>query len=93
LILWFCLSVPEVRAPIERSSVITVEAMDLDGKPVKYENTEGMLARVLLHEMDHLNGKLFVDLITEDYLTKDEIAEIMAEIKRIEKKAKRGLKK
>lgn len=55
-----CLSVPEVRGRIKRAGTITVEALNLDGKKVRVEGTD-LLARVLQHEIDHLNGTLFIE--------------------------------
>ena len=55
-----CLSVPEIRGDVERAEKVTVEALDLDGNKVRIEGTD-LLARVLQHEIDHLNGVLFVD--------------------------------
>jgi len=58
-----CLSVPEFRADVKRAASITVEGYDREGKPVKID-AEGMLAIVLQHEIDHLNGTLFLDHIS-----------------------------
>ena len=58
-----CLSVPEFRADVKRFESIIVEGVDREGRPVKLE-AEGMLAIVLQHEIDHLNGKLFIDHIS-----------------------------
>ena len=58
-----CLSVPELRADVKRSARILVEAVDRDGNPLKIE-AEGLLAIVLQHEIDHLNGTLIVDHIS-----------------------------
>ena len=58
-----CLSVPEFRADVKRFASIIVEGIDREGRPVKLE-AEGMLAIVLQHEIDHLNGKLFIDHIS-----------------------------
>ncbi len=58
-----CLSVPEFRADIKRASRILVEAVDEDGNPKRFE-AEGMLAIVLQHEIDHLNGTLFIDHVS-----------------------------
>ncbi|MFO7849505.1 MAG: peptide deformylase [Spirochaetia bacterium] len=55
-----CLSIPGVYADVMRSSSITVQALNERGKPFKLE-ADGMLARVILHEMDHLKGVLFID--------------------------------
>jgi peptide deformylase len=58
-----CLSVPEFRADVKRSASILVEGVDRNGRPLKLE-AHGMLAIVLQHEIDHLNGKLFIDHIS-----------------------------
>ena len=58
-----CLSVPDFRADVKRSARILVEAVDREGKPFRLE-AEGMLAIVLQHEIDHLNGRLFIDRIS-----------------------------
>jgi peptide deformylase len=55
-----CLSVPDFRADLKRASAILVEGFDREGKPIQIE-AEGYLAIVLQHEIDHLNGKLFID--------------------------------
>lgn len=55
-----CLSVPDVRGEVKRSENVTVEALDLDGNKVRIEATD-LLARAIQHEIDHLNGILFVD--------------------------------
>ena len=58
-----CLSVPEFRADVKRFASIIVEGIDREGRPVQLE-AEGMLAIVLQHEIDHLNGKLFIDHVS-----------------------------
>ena len=58
-----CLSVPDLRADVKRAARILVEAVDRDGTPLRIE-AEGMLAIVLQHEIDHLNGTLIVDHIS-----------------------------
>jgi peptide deformylase len=58
-----CLSVPEFRADVKRSNVILIEGFDRDGKPLQVE-ADGFLAIVLQHEIDHLNGKLFIDHVS-----------------------------
>ena len=55
-----CLSVPEIWDDVERPARIKAEYLDLDGKRVELE-ADGMLATCLQHEMDHLNGVLFID--------------------------------
>lgn len=58
-----CLSVPDFRANVKRAARILVEAVDRQGAPLRIE-AEGMLAIVLQHEIDHLNGTLFIDRIS-----------------------------
>ncbi len=58
-----CLSVPEYRSDVKRSAKILVEGVDREGKPRRIE-AEGFPAIVLQHEIDHLNGKLFIDRIS-----------------------------
>ena len=55
-----CLSIPEVRAPVARNATIQVEAYDLSGNPIQFE-ADGLMARILQHETDHLDGTLFID--------------------------------
>lgn len=55
-----CLSIPDVRAPVVRKETIEVEAYDLQGNPIGLE-ASGLLARILQHETDHLDGTLFID--------------------------------
>ncbi|NNG01628.1 MAG: peptide deformylase [Desulfobacteraceae bacterium] len=58
-----CLSVPEYRADVMRARRILVEAVDRDGNPLRFE-AEGFPAVVIQHEIDHLNGTLFIDHIS-----------------------------
>ena len=58
-----CLSVPDFRADVKRAAYLTVEGHDRDGNPLKID-AEGLLAIVLQHEIDHLNGKLFIEHIS-----------------------------
>ncbi len=55
-----CLSVPGVKATIERYDKIVVEYIDLEGQGMTLE-AEGLLAVVIQHETDHCNGKIFID--------------------------------
>jgi len=59
-----CLSVPGFYETVERSNQIKVRALDRDGKPFELD-TDGLLAVCIQHEMDHLQGKLFVDYLSE----------------------------
>jgi len=58
-----CLSVPEFRADVKRAELILVEGVDRDGNPVRFE-ADGLLSIVIQHELDHLNGTLFIDRIS-----------------------------
>jgi peptide deformylase len=58
-----CLSVPEYRADVKRAERILVEGYDREGSPLRFE-AEGIHAIVLQHEIDHLNGTLFIDHIS-----------------------------
>lgn len=58
-----CLSIPGVAASVERPTFCVVEATDEKGQPVRIE-AQGMLARCLQHEIDHLDGVLFIDRIS-----------------------------
>jgi peptide deformylase len=55
-----CLSIPDFSEKVKRPRSVVVEAQSLDGAPVTLE-VEGFLARVICHEIDHLDGVLFVD--------------------------------
>ena len=58
-----CLSIPDFREPVTRARQVTVKAQDVNGK--WFEKTgEDLLARALLHETDHLNGKLYISHIS-----------------------------
>ena len=58
-----CLSVPDVREKVARPYRVTVRGLDLRGEPVEVEG-EDVLARALCHEIDHLDGVLFVDKLS-----------------------------
>ncbi len=68
-----CLSIPGWVGDVPRMTSITVKAIDLDNRHVRIK-AEGMLARVLQHEIDHLDGILFVDRV-EDRTTLFEVVE------------------
>ncbi|OLD77369.1 MAG: hypothetical protein AUG87_04915 [Candidatus Rokubacteria bacterium 13_1_20CM_4_70_14] len=65
-----CLSIPGVFAPVTRSEWVKIEARDGDGRPVAID-ARGLRARVLQHELDHLDGILFIDRL--DPVTRDRI--------------------
>ena len=58
-----CLSVPDIYEPVERAEKIRVKALDRDGNQFELE-AEGLLAVCIQHEIDHLDGKLFVDYLS-----------------------------
>lgn len=65
-----CLSIPGVFAPVTRAAWVKVEARSVDGQPLTI-NARGLRARVLQHEIDHLDGVLFIDRV--DPMVRDRI--------------------
>jgi peptide deformylase len=67
-----CLSLPDIRGQVPRWAAITVDALDRTGQPVKVE-AAGFFARIIQHEIDHLDGVMFLDrmddLMTLTHLT------------------------
>ncbi len=59
-----CLSVPGVRADVTRPARVSVQATGLNGRVFRL-NAQGLLARAIQHELDHLNGRLFIDCLDE----------------------------
>lgn len=55
-----CLSIPGSYGPVSRPERVTLSGLDKNGKPIKIK-AWGLLARVFQHEVDHLDGKLFID--------------------------------
>jgi peptide deformylase len=60
-----CLSVPGIWAPTVRAMHAVVEGFDVHGEPLRLEGS-GLMARCLQHEVDHLDGRLFLDRLTGD---------------------------
>ncbi|HEY8553029.1 MAG TPA: peptide deformylase [Burkholderiales bacterium] len=58
-----CLSVPGIFEPVARASQVKVRALDAEGRPFELEAT-GLLATCIQHEIDHLDGKVFVDRLS-----------------------------
>lgn len=56
-----CLSFPEIRLKITRPKSVSVRAQDVDGNEFTIEKAEGLASRALQHEIDHLNGIMFID--------------------------------
>ena len=73
-----CLSVQHIYGKVPRHTKVRIKAMDLDGNEVRFK-AEGFLARVLQHEIDHCNGKVFIDHIkdkTDAFYTLDKKGEL-----------------
>lgn len=81
-----CLSFPEITGEIVRAKSITVRAQNLDGEPIEIETT-GFLARAVQHEVDHLNGILFIDRMS----TAAKIS-LSSKLKRLQKETRSGAK-
>lgn len=60
-----CLSLPGLLYPVDRSMDVTIEGLDEAGEPVSISATD-LQARVFQHELDHLNGVLFIDHLSDD---------------------------
>ena len=82
-----CLSFPEITGEIERAESVRARAQLLDGSTMELEAT-GLLARALQHEVDHLNGILFIDRMNS--ATKVALA---SRLKRMQKETERGIRK
>lgn len=67
-----CLSIPGVYLQVVRPSVVDVSFRDELGRPRRLK-ADGLLARCILHEMDHLKGVLFVDRVTDELTLNDEL--------------------
>lgn len=77
-----CLSLPEFLTNVERPAKCTVRAMDLSGETITI-NAEGLLCRALLHEIDHLNGVLFTEYVTDEDVLANEIPILKDRIQKI----------
>ena len=78
-----CLSFPDITAEVERADSVEVEAQTLEGETVRIEAT-GLLARALQHEVDHLNGILFIDRMSSGIK-----ASLASRLKRLQKETLR----
>lgn len=79
-----CLSVPLVYDKVQRNAQVTVRALDRDGKSYEFE-ADGLLAICVQHEMDHLQGKVFVEYLSQ--LKRDRIKTKMLKKTRDEERA------
>ncbi|HVY58393.1 MAG TPA: peptide deformylase [Xanthobacteraceae bacterium] len=77
-----CLSIPEIHEDVERPTRVRFKYLDLDGKPHEVD-ADGLFATCIQHEIDHLNGVLFIDHISK--LKRDRI------LKKFTKAAKRAV--
>ena len=74
-----CLSVPGVYAKVTRAARVRVRALDAAGKPFEMEGG-GLLARAFQHEIDHLEGKLFIDHL--DFVHKLKVMAILKDVRK-----------
>jgi len=82
-----CLSFPEIYTDITRPESVEVEAMNAEGKPIRFK-AGGLLSRAVQHEVDHLNAILFIDRMTSEAK-----AEVKDEIDALQGTTKEELKK
>jgi len=81
-----CLSFPEITGEIERAKTVAARAENLEGNKIELE-ASGLLARAIQHEIDHLNGILFIDRMS----SAAKIA-LSSRLKRLQKETQRGVK-
>ncbi len=82
-----CLSIPGVSAEVARPEKVEIRYTDIDGKTVQGV-AEGILARVIQHELDHLNGRLFIDYLDEATLA--EFQPILEKLNETQTKVRAG---
>jgi peptide deformylase len=78
-----CLSFPDITAEIERATSVELEAETLEGEKIRLE-ASGLLSRALQHEVDHLNGILFIDRMSSAAK-----ASVASKLKRLQKETQR----
>jgi peptide deformylase len=85
-----CLSFPEIYTDIARPESVEVEAINAEGKPIRFK-AGGLLSRAVQHEVDHLNAILFIDRMTAEAKAevKDEIDALQAATREALKKQKK----
>ncbi len=74
-----CLSIPGYAGDVERYTAVTVKGFDLQGKPIKIK-AEDWLARIFQHEIDHLDGILFIDRALKVWKIKAEPSEVKVKV-------------
>ena len=72
-----CLSIPNVLGDVDRASAVTVKGLNRRGQPVKIK-ADGWLARIFQHEIDHLDGVLFVDRADRVWTVEENTAQVAA---------------
>ena len=82
-----CLSIPEYYEEVERPAEVKVKYLDIDGNPQEIE-ASGLLATCLQHEIDHLNGVLFIDHISK--LKRDRVIKNFAKAAKLQAKDGKG---
>jgi peptide deformylase len=78
-----CLSIPDYYEEVERPAAVKVKYLDRDGKPREIE-AKGLLATCLQHEIDHINGVLFIDHLSK--LKRDRVIKKFAKASKVAKK-------
>ena len=74
-----CLSLPGYAGDVERHAAVTIKGFNLQGKPIKIK-AEGWLARIFQHEIDHLDGILFIDRALKVWKVKAEPSEVKVKV-------------
>ena len=82
-----CLSIPKITGEVERPEYLELTATDINGQPVNYR-CGGMLARCIQHEIDHLNGILFTELVSDEHFKR-----IESKLKKMQRDTEKRLKK
>jgi peptide deformylase len=80
-----CLSFPDITAEIDRATTVELEAETLEGEKIRLE-ASGLLSRALQHEVDHLNGILFIDRMSSAAK-----ASVASKLKRLQKETQREM--
>jgi peptide deformylase len=70
-----CLSIPGILGEVERSSSVTLKGFNRHGKPIRIK-ANGWLARIFQHEVDHLDGVLFVDRAEEVWMSEEKTSQV-----------------
>ena len=72
LVIEGCLSFPDVWGEVKRPKRVVVQALNENGETIQIESSEELLTKCLCHEIDHLNGEVFVDKVTRFVKIEDE---------------------